>query len=254
LNNSVTWSTSGVTANYDNVNEYPTPNDDDFNYTSGSYATDTFKFEPFALPSEASSISVKVYVRARLSSGSGSYDFNTTLTCSATDYHSSDITLTTSWTDYNSTWTTNPKTSSAWTVADINGTSSSSLSAFGYRARTFLGRKVEVSQAYLFVQYTQGDKVFIDVSQLYMQASWFPSRPVLGIHIYKNGTNVASHYRPLSEDISATNQNIDIVKELTLTAGDVIKILVTKTKVGDIIYGNYKYTYLCIHRLSGLGI
>ena len=69
----------------------------------------------------------------------------------------------TSFTTYSYAFTTNPKTGSAWTVADINGTGSNPLQEIGvYTNNTY--PNVSVSGLYAIVNYTGYNQIRVDVS------------------------------------------------------------------------------------------
>ena len=71
---------------------------------------------------------------------------------------------TTSWADRSYAFTTNPATSAAWTVADINGSGANPLQAFGINS-TDSNPNIQISQCYAVVNYTAADEqIRVDVS------------------------------------------------------------------------------------------
>jgi hypothetical protein len=71
---------------------------------------------------------------------------------------------TASWADRNYVFTTNPATSAAWTVADINGSGANPLQAFGINS-TDSSPNIQISQCYAVVNYTAADEqIRVDVS------------------------------------------------------------------------------------------
>src|SRR4030042_1030601 len=135
---SVTWDViypSGPTDHYDKVDDPIGSNDGDSTYiqTGTTNDDDIFGFSAFSIPSDSTSISVTVHVIAKRAS-SGSNNIAPRLRVNASNYSGTVCTTDPSYGDCSYTWTANPNTSAAWTVADINGTGSAPLQGFGVRA------------------------------------------------------------------------------------------------------------------------
>jgi len=134
--------------------------------------------------------------------------------------------LTSSFVDYNERWTLDPSTGLAWTAASVSG-----IQGFGYSATlASAGCSADISQCYLSLQ-------------------WFPSRPVMGLHVYKNNILYQSTYRPIHEAVTSPYQTVNTFSILFLVPGDTIKIAYTKTLENDYIFGNTAFTYFAMHRL-----
>lgn len=125
-------------------------------------------------------------------------------------------------------WDQNPATSTNWTSASIG-----TIQGFGYRA------------------HTQSAGCTAHISQCYMQIDWYPIRPVMGIHIYKNAELHESAYYPVMNAGTTTNQTVGILSVVYLSAGAYISIVATKTLEDDYIISGPAYSYLSIHRLAG---
>jgi hypothetical protein len=145
---------------------------------------------------------------------------------SNTNYFGDTTLLTTAFVDYDQTWANDPTTGLPWTAAGVSG-----IQGFGYTA----------------AQGTTGCSA--DISQCYMTLSWYPARPVIGVHIYKNNNLYQSTYCPIKEPGIASYQVGSIFSIIFLSAGDTIKIAYTKTMIDDTLYGASQFTYLAIHRL-----
>jgi len=90
--------------------------------TSYVYATADGQIDRYGLtdPTEEYDISsVKMWVIANCSSGSGSSNLKFGVYIGTTYYQGGDVTPTTSWSNYTNTWTTNPATGTAWTLSAV---------------------------------------------------------------------------------------------------------------------------------------
>jgi hypothetical protein len=91
-----------------------------------------FTYTAFSIPSTATSISVSVVFYNKEGS-SGSNNSQGLIVVGGTNYYTGSNNPSTTWTLRRATWTTNPKTSAAWTPAQINGTDGTNpLTAFGF--------------------------------------------------------------------------------------------------------------------------
>ena len=142
------------------------------------------------------------------------------------NYTGSTVALTTAFVDYSESWSVDPATGLAWTPAAVSG-----IQGFGYNA----------------VLASAG--CYADISQCYLRLDWFPNRPVMGLHIYKNNSLYQSTYRPIHESSISPYQVVALWSMLFLVPGDTIKITYTKTMKNDNIYPGTEYTYFALHRL-----
>jgi hypothetical protein len=165
---------------WDDVDE-TTP--DDGNYMTGT--TDSggyklFSFSPFTIPSGATINDLTLYVRARRVSSSASSNIRPSLKINGTLYYS---TFTGnnppgggSFSTYSYSYTTNPATGAAWTIADINGTGSGPLQQFGVYSSD-LAPDIRVSMVYAQVNYLVADTTatfrinYLDINGLPQQYS-----------------------------------------------------------------------------------
>jgi hypothetical protein len=146
-----TWNTSPY---WDDVDE-TTPNDAD--YMTGTAvvsnsAYNLFSFSAFSIPAGSTIQDLTVYVRARDAS-SGVNNIRASIKVKGTNYNGTSNDPGTNWTTYSYSYTTNPNTGSAWTVADINGTGASPLQQFGVYTSD-LTPNVPVSMVYAVVNYS----------------------------------------------------------------------------------------------------
>jgi hypothetical protein len=125
-----TWSGSAGTR-YTLVDDYPdtTPNDI---LTHGTTAGNIcFGFSAFTIPADATSISVQVMYRDDEAS-SGTNSCAGRLKVGGSYYNASTHNPSTTATNRSDSWATNPKTTQAWTPAQINGTDGTNdLQGFG---------------------------------------------------------------------------------------------------------------------------
>lgn len=148
----------GLSSEYAAVDE-TSPNDNDFIVGSGSGSDSYYLFtaNSFSIPSGAAVTSLAIYYRAADAS-SGTNNIGAALKVGGTVYRiannpDSGYDPGGSFTTYSYSYSTNPKTGSAWTVADINGTGSNPLQQFGV-ASSDLNPGVQISMVYAQVTYT----------------------------------------------------------------------------------------------------
>jgi hypothetical protein len=142
------------TSNYGNVNEYPSIDDDHYNYDAIMLEQDYFTFAPFSVPAGATIQSVKIYVR-----GKCQYDqdlIGCNLGFHGTQLYGKSDNFGTSFEEKVFTWTDNPRTALPWTVDCVNGVGSEYLEVFGYIVLGMddLGNRY-VSRIYIEVAYTE---------------------------------------------------------------------------------------------------
>lgn len=125
-----TW-TGTAGSRYQNVDDYPDTGGTDF--LAGGTATSviTFGFSVFTVPSGSTGISVDVdYHDGEASNGAnncgGRLKVGDNYYNAATHNPSGS-----GWTARTDNWATNPKTTTAWTVDDVNGVGANALQAFG---------------------------------------------------------------------------------------------------------------------------
>jgi len=143
--------------NYTQVDDPPGAPDDDISYTytnNGTYK-DFFNFPSFSIPAGSTITSVEVTgVFKRIDAG-GSYLARLLLRVNGVTYNGpSEQFLVGGYFTRTATWTTNPNTGGAWTVADVNGIGSHPLQNFGYECMGFQ-KTVRCTQVYVKVSYTK---------------------------------------------------------------------------------------------------
>ncbi len=150
-----TWNPypSNPSTRWDKVDE-TTPNDADYmtgTTDSGGYML--FSFSPFSVPPGSTIIDLTVYVRAKDVS-SGTNNIRPSIKVYGTRYNTTATSNNpgTSFTTYSYSYTTNPSTGAAWTVADINGTGSRPLQQFGVYSSD-LNPDIQISMVYAEVHY-----------------------------------------------------------------------------------------------------
>jgi hypothetical protein len=146
-----TW-TGGVGVRYAIVDDYPdtTPTD---TLTHGTTAGNiTFGFSAFSIPAGSTSISVQVrYYDDEAATGANNVGGR--LKVGGNYYNAATHNPSTTQTARSDNWATNPKTTAAWTVAEVNGTDgTNALQAFGIVSTdanpTFFITSIEVQVTY----------------------------------------------------------------------------------------------------------
>ncbi len=138
--------------------------------------------------------------------------------------------MTTDWVNYTEIWQNNPSTGLPWTSAGVSG-----IQNFGYKL-------LEQSA-------TLG--VSACISQTYLDAAWYPPRPIVTLGLYKNGAPVEAAYTPIHEAGVLSNQTIQLFTVLQLEPGDILQVRISKTMENDTVIANSKYSYFTVHRLGG---
>jgi hypothetical protein len=144
-----TWNTAPLWSQVDET----TPDDSDYFTGSGSSGGhQLFTFSPFSVPSGALISNITVYFRARDDS-SGTNNIHASIKVNGTEYDASTSQSPgSSFSTYSYVFTTNPNTSSPWTVDDVNGTGSNPLQQFGVYSSD-MNPGVRVSMIYAEVNY-----------------------------------------------------------------------------------------------------
>ena len=136
-----------------------TPNDADFlvGVTTGAPTHQTFGFAAFSVPADAVIQNLTVYYRAAKIASQGA-NIRASLKVNGVYYDTTDAGVnpsqTPTITTYSRSFTVNPATGAAWTPADINGTGTNPLQAFGVTS-TDLAPDVNVYMNYAQVNYTR---------------------------------------------------------------------------------------------------
>lgn len=146
-----TW-TGSAGSRYTLVNDHPDSTGTSILAHGTTAGNLTFGFSAFSIPAESTGISVEIlYYDKDASNGNnnaaGRLKVNGVYYGSSTHNPGSVYTLRTD------TWATNPNTSAAWTVADVNGTGSNPLQAFGW-VSTDATPAINFSSIQLQVTYT----------------------------------------------------------------------------------------------------
>jgi hypothetical protein len=148
------WNTAPC---WDDIDE-TTYNDNDYmTGTTDSGGYKLFNFSPFSIPAGSTIADLTIYIRARDSTSSShpSNDIRPYIKVNGTTYSNvfSDTDPGTDFTTYSFAYTTNPNTSSAWTLADINGTGTHPLQEFGVYSSD-LKPDIDISMVYAQVNYS----------------------------------------------------------------------------------------------------
>jgi hypothetical protein len=110
--------TPSAGSNFENVDEALTDSDTTYNSESSAGDHDTYTYGSVGLSGTVKGVQVNMLVR---SDGAGSETVAPMVRLSATDYQGTTQGLTTSYTDVFQVYETSPDTSTAWTVAEIDG-------------------------------------------------------------------------------------------------------------------------------------
>jgi hypothetical protein len=147
-----TWSgTSG--SRYTLVNDFPSTNTGS-QLTHGTTAGNIlFGFSAFTVPAGSTITAVRLKYYDREAS-SGTNNIGGRLRVGGSTYDVSTHNPTTTTTLRTDTWTTNPRTSSAWTVDDVNGIGSNGLTQFGLRS-TDASPTISITSMELEVEYEE---------------------------------------------------------------------------------------------------
>jgi len=120
---------------------------------SGSQANEMYSFPAFDISSSAIS-GLTITVRHKDDDAAGSY-IRHRIIVGGSIYYGDDVYPGADWADLSYEWTTNPKTSAAWTEADIEGTGDNPLQYFGFRGNgDGSTNNCYCAEAYLTVTYT----------------------------------------------------------------------------------------------------
>ena len=116
-------------------------------------ANQLFTFSPFSIPASANISSLTINIRAKDVGSSGTNDIYEEIKVNGADYNGTSRDPGTTFASYSYSWTTNPATGLAWTVADINGTGPDSLQQFGVYSDD-LTPNIAISMVYAQVNYS----------------------------------------------------------------------------------------------------
>lgn len=149
------WSSSSGTTKAADVDDAVGSPDDDTTYAfkNGANANQLHTFSAATIPIGATSITVSVVYRARRTSTS--LTVMPRIRVGGTTFEGSGAVPGSTYANRQVDWATNPATSAAWTVPDVNGTGSNPLQEFGYaNTQTTAGEEARVTQVYLLFTYT----------------------------------------------------------------------------------------------------
>jgi hypothetical protein len=222
--------------NYLNIDE-TSPDDLDYLYASPSVSGTTnaeiVSADHFSLSSAATDLSATVAIRGRCHSSTG-VQIGAVIKIANTNYFSpSSQALTTIPTTYSFTWNANPATNSSWTPADLNGTSASAMSAYGF---------------YIYNTSSAASTAIITQCSISVDGDVTPS--TMGILLRKGGTVIASATREMAMPGVETDEQIKISDMVYLTAGQTLDVQARKTATNDVIMSGSDFTYVAIHRLG----
>lgn len=155
-----TW-TGSAGSRYTLVDDYPdtTPTDVLDSPTAAGGAQITFGFSAFNIPSGSTSISVQVQYYDR-DVTNGTNNSSGRLKVGGNYYNATTHNPSTTLTSRSDNWANNPKTTTAWTVDDINGVGTNALQAFGFNS-TDASPALRYSCVRLQVTYTPPSSVAI---------------------------------------------------------------------------------------------
>ncbi len=146
-----TWTPSSGGTLWNMVSEFPTPDEDTSTVFTAAVGTVTFNFSPFNLDTDNTIDSVAVTWRVKKVGGINGTKGALVVNVSTYMPAPANGPLI-SYSNFTSTWTTNPATSLAWTVADVNDTNGNGLKRMGFSVS--LGGNDTFTQTYLMVNYT----------------------------------------------------------------------------------------------------
>ena len=155
FDDSVEFTPSTGSSNYDMIDSYPGYDDSDYNYTTapGNSKSDRFAFDSFTVPAGATISKVTLGVRCRIDGGG---DCWARLTLN--NWSESDVAISPGG-DFGwvyADWTTNPGTGSPWTVDEVNSVGTYGLGRIGYMYLGGDSWTCYVSELYVQVEYTGG--------------------------------------------------------------------------------------------------
>lgn len=232
VSSSGTW--NHATNKYTYVDEGVDANDGDtttLTQTVGGSGTIYLGFSAFTIPA-GSTITQLQYrsVFKILSDLDPSKTATQRITVGGTGYNGTVHTLTTTWTTYTSTWATNPKTSAAWTVDDINGSGANPLQNFGFALNGTSDLFSETARE-LIVTYTPPPNAYISATDSATADTAF-----LQMHANVYASLVTTEYP--GEDTAALNTYINRSLQLATTelANDYINTTNARKFIG---WGTY---------------
>lgn len=139
--------------NYANVDEYPSENDSDYNYTSDTVKADRFFFTAFAVPSGKTISDVRLYIRAKAEADQSPGFYGMIVLNNATVWGIEEVLNSSGFVEQYYSWTENPATGLPWTVDQVNGIGTYGLAHFGYGVDASNANEKQVSRIYAEVQY-----------------------------------------------------------------------------------------------------
>ncbi|MEK6698003.1 MAG: hypothetical protein AABZ10_03065 [Nitrospirota bacterium] len=230
-----TWSYYGQTTQYRTVDDKTINDDLDYIYNTTTTASQLFNYTAFTKGDPPADIlagatieSVTVRFRAKKTDNATSR-IKATILVGGTEYqHSNYTNLSTNWETYQFTWTVNPRTNVAWTVADLTDTLSANyLSAFGVYNVTnptaTLYPKVTWSELSVALSAPSGGPYTIKINSLY--DDWAMKNGILynlgdearfGLAFY-NGTTASNDGAYIANYVNFSQPTNMIVTIQTLT-------------------------------------
>ena len=163
-----TWTVypTSPTTRWDKVDEITSDGDSTYLTHGTTAGYSMFGFSAFTVPPDAVITNLIVYVVAR-DVTSGTNKVQPCLRIGGTNYltTSASTEVPTAYGTISYAYAVNPKTASAWTVADINGTGANPLQYFGARSAD-ANPSFRITQVYAVVNYTTAgdDQIRVDVS------------------------------------------------------------------------------------------
>lgn len=133
-------------------------------YADGADACETYWGDTPALPAGSTDITVSIFFRVANETSNLTSYYTPKLKVNGSLYSGTEESWSSSvWHTFTKDWTINPDTSSAWTVADVNGSGSNPIEEFGINIRpgsdydpklgwTYI--KARCTSLYMYIEYT----------------------------------------------------------------------------------------------------
>jgi len=228
-------------------------NDGDLTYVELSagaancFSPELYKFtQPVTNPtSQVQNISVNLSARMK-SSTANAITASSVIRCQSTNYSAADtetrVISSTDWATYTWKYSTNPKSTTAWTAGDIKGTGTNYLSAYGIQ-----------------VAYASPSTVSADLSYCYAEVAWENIEPYAQLDLIRipaGGASAVSRsvVQKMGESGVAEEESVRLMDVLPLSAGDKLGFMITKTANNDTVMSGEGVSWFCIHRLGADGL
>jgi hypothetical protein len=168
ISSSGTWAVSPAspTTQWDKVDEDPHDSDSTYLLHGTTNGTALFSFNAFSVPAGATAIkNLTVYLVAS-DDTPGNNRMQPAVRVGGNDYltTSTSTEVPNSYGTISYTYTTNPQTGAAWTIADINGVGANPLQGFGVRSAD-ANPRIRLTQVYATVSYANNTDKYITIDE-----------------------------------------------------------------------------------------